>query len=94
MMHEGWYHHWVSGVTLDDQLWHQALVIDCILELLHSSEQGSNNAMMWTLLRCGIVDTCYMWIPKESRCGWGRKVGGRKHVQLIAIDYHVATGTV
>ena len=41
---------------LDDQLWHQALVMDCILESLRGSEQGPNNAMMWTLLRRGIVD--------------------------------------
>ena len=57
MMCDNWYHHWVAGVTLDDQLWHQALVMDCILELLHGSEQGSNDAMMWTLLRRGIIDS-------------------------------------
>ena len=36
---------------------------------------------------------CYMQILKESGCGRGRKVGGREHVWLIAIDYHAATGT-
>ena len=36
---------------------------------------------------------CYVQIPKESRHGQGRKVGGQKCVQLIAIDYHAATGT-
>ena len=41
---------------LDDQLWHQALVMDCILESLRGSKQGPNNAMMWTLLRRGVVD--------------------------------------
>ena len=55
-MNEGWYHHWVSGATLDDQLWHQALVMDCILESLRSSEQGSNDMMMWTLLHWGVID--------------------------------------
>ena len=37
--------------------------------------------------------TCYVQIPKESTCGQGQKVGGWKRVQLIAIDYHAATGT-
>ena len=55
-MHEGWYHHWVLGVTLDDQLWHQALVMDHILESLCSLEQGPNDVMMWTLLHRGIVN--------------------------------------
>ena len=50
-MRDNWYHHWVAGVTLDDQLWHQALVMDCVLESLWGSEQGPNDAMMWTLLR-------------------------------------------
>ena len=56
MMREGWYHHWVSGATLDDQLWHQALVMDRVLESLHGSEQGSNNTMMWTLLQHSVLD--------------------------------------
>ena len=34
-----------------------------------------------------------MRIPKESRHGQGWKVGGQKHVRLIAIDYHAATST-
>ena len=55
-MQEGWYHHWVSGATLDDQLWHQVLVMDHVLELLRGSKQGSNDTMMWTLLRHGIID--------------------------------------
>ena len=55
-MHDNWYHHWVPGVTLDNQLWHQALVMDRVLELLCSSEQGPNDAMMWTLLRRGVID--------------------------------------
>ena len=32
------------------------LVMDCVLELLQGSKQGPNNAMMWTLLQCGILD--------------------------------------
>ena len=55
-MCEGWYHHWVLGATLDDQLWHQTLVMDQVLELLCSSEQGPNDAMMWTLLHHSVVD--------------------------------------
>ena len=30
--------------------------MDRVLELLCSSEQGPNDAMMWTLLRCGVID--------------------------------------
>ena len=55
-MHEGWYHHWVAGATLNDQLWHQMLVMDRVLELLCSSKQGPNDVMMWTLLCCGVAD--------------------------------------
>ena len=55
-MQDNWYHHWVAGATLDDQLWHQALVMDHVLELLRGSKQGPNDAMMWTLLRRGIID--------------------------------------
>ena len=49
-------HHWVAGAMLDDQLWHQALVMDRVLESLCGSEQGPNDAMMWTLLRRGVID--------------------------------------
>ena len=56
MMHDNWYHHWVAGAMLDDQLWHQALVMDYALESLCGSEQGPNDAMMWTLLHQGIID--------------------------------------
>ena len=45
-MRDNWYHHWVAGAMLDDQLWHQALVMDRVLESLRGSEQGPNNAMM------------------------------------------------
>ena len=56
MMHNNWYHHWVDRATLDDQLWHQALVMDHVLELLCSLEQGLNDVMMWMLLRHGVID--------------------------------------
>ena len=56
MMHDNWYHHLVLGAMLNDQLWHQALVMDCVLESLRSLEQGPNDAMMWTLLCWGIID--------------------------------------
>ena len=55
-MRDNWYHHWVAGATLDDQLWHQALVMDHVLESLRGSEQGPNDAMMWTILRRGIIN--------------------------------------
>ena len=55
-MRDNWYHHWVAGVSLDDQLWHQALVMDHVLKSLHGSEQGPNNMMMWTLLCQGVID--------------------------------------
>ena len=55
-MQDNWYHHWVAGATLDDQLWHQVLVMDCVLESLHGSKQGPNDAMMWTLLCRGVID--------------------------------------
>ena len=55
-MHDNWYHHWVAGASLNDQLWHQALVMDHVLELLRGSEQGLNDAMMWMLLRQGVID--------------------------------------
>ena len=56
MMHDNWYHHWVARATLDDQLWHQVLVMDCVLESLCGSEQGPNNAMMWMLLCWDVID--------------------------------------
>ena len=55
-MRDNWYHHWVAGATLDDQLWHQALVMDRVLESLWGSKQGPNDAMMWTLLCRGVID--------------------------------------
>ena len=55
-MRDNWYHHWVAGATLNDQLWHQALVMDRVLESLRGSEQGPNDTMLWTLLRRGVID--------------------------------------
>ena len=65
-MHEGWYHHWVPGAMLDDQLWHQSLVMDCVLESLCGSKQGLNDVMMWTLLRCGVVDASVVDKPWDG----------------------------
>ena len=36
---------------------------------------------------------CYVQILKESRHGQEQRVEGQKCIQLIAIDYHTATGT-
>ena len=36
---------------------------------------------------------CYVQIPKESGCDRKQKIKGQKHIWLIAIDYHSATGT-
>ena len=46
----------VARATLDNQLWHQVLVMDCMLELLCDSEQGLNDVMMWMLLCRGVID--------------------------------------
>ena len=93
-MHEGWYHHWISGATLDNQLWHQTLVMDCILESLCGSEQGPNNAMMWTLLHHGIVDASVVDKPWNGSTQsirysavlvgrlWGLLAGERTRVSL------------
>ena len=51
---------------LDDQLWHQMLVMDCVLESLQGSEQGPNDMMMWTLLHCGIVDASVVNKPWDK----------------------------
>ena len=94
MMCDNWYHHWVAGATLNDQLWHQVLVMDRVLESLRSSEQGPNNAMMWTLLRCGVIDadtvdkpwnglTCSMrYLAVLVGRLWGLLAGERTQVSL------------
>ena len=97
MMREGWYHHWVSGATLDDQLWHQSLVMDWVLELLHGSEQGPNDAMMWTLLCWGIIDASIVDKPWNGSTQsmrylavlvgrlWGLLAGERTRVSLYSL---------
>ena len=94
MMRDNWYHHWVAGATLDDQLWHQLLVMDHVLELLCGSEQGLNDAMMWTLLRCGIINASIVNKPWNGSTWsmrylavlvgwlWGLLAGERTRVSL------------
>ena len=79
---------------LNNQLWHQALVMDCVLELLHGSEQGPNDVMMWTLLRCGVIDASIVDKPwngstRSMRYSailvgrlWGLLAGERTRVSL------------
>ena len=66
MMEIRWYHHWVQGASLNDQLWHQTLVMDCILESLCGSEQSSNDSMMWMLLRHGVINALGEDSPSSS----------------------------
>ena len=72
MMRNNWYHHWVAGATLDDQLWHQALVMDCVLESLRGSEQGPNDVMMWILLCRGMSGPLYPSAPSALFCALSR----------------------
>ena len=76
-MCKGWYHHWVSGVMLNDQLWHQVLVMDHVLESLCGSEQGPNNVMMWTLLQRGIVDASIVDKP------WNRSTRSMRYSAML-----------
>ena len=97
MMRDNWYHHWVARATLDDQLWHQALVMDCVLESLHGSEQGPNNVMMWMLLRCGVIDASVVDKPWNGSTQsmrylamlmgrlWGLLAGERTRVSLHSL---------
>ena len=95
MMPSGnFYTHWVPGVTIDDQMWHQSLVIDCVLELLRGSEQGSNDVMMWMLLQWGILDPanqdkvwdstvcCIQYLAVIGCCLWGLLAGERTRISL------------
>ena len=94
MMHDNWYHHWVAGALLDDQLWHQALVMDCVLESLCGLEQGLNDAMMWMLLHRGVIDASIVdkpwngstWSMRYSAVLvgqlWGLLAGERTRVSL------------
>ena len=56
MMENNWYSYWVPGATIDDQMWHQSLVVDRVLESLRGSRPGPNDDMMWTLIQRGILD--------------------------------------
>ena len=92
MMNNGWYHHWVPGATIDDQMWHQALVVDRVLESLRGKEHGSSNALMWELLQQGILDmsakdkpwdgaTCSMRYSATLGCHlWGLLASERTRV--------------
>ena len=93
MMRDNWYHHWVAGAMLDDQLWHQALVMDRVLESLHGSEQGPNDAMMWTLcqgiINANVVDKPWNGSTRSMRYSamlvgrlWGLLAGERTRVSL------------
>ena len=96
-MRDNWYHHWVAGATLDDQLWYQALVMDRVLESLRGSEQGPNDAMMWTLLRRGVIDADVVDKPwngstRSMRYSavlvgrlWGLLAGERTRVSLHSL---------
>ena len=94
MMRDNWYHHWVAGVTLDNQLWHQALVMDRVLESLRGSKQGPNDVMMWTLLCRGVIDASVVDKPWNGSTRsmrylavlvgrlWGLLAGERTRVSL------------
>ena len=97
MIENGWYHHWVVGASLDDQLWHQMLVMDHVLESLQGSKQGPNNTMMWTLLQHGIVnvhgkDSPWDGLTRFMRYSavlvghlWGLLAGERTRVSLHSL---------
>ena len=92
MMENNWYHHWVPGASLDDQLWHQSMVMDCVLESLRGSKQNPNDGMMWTMLQHGVIDACgedILWdgSTRSMRysavlvgCLWGLLAGKRTRV--------------
>ena len=82
---------------LNDQPWHQALVMDRMLKLLHSSEQNPNGAMMWTLLHWGIIDASVIDKPWNGSTQsmrysavligrlWGLLAGERTRVSLHSL---------
>ena len=82
---------------LDDQLWHQALVMDCVLELLCGLEQGPNDAMMWMLLCHGIINASIVdkpwngstWSMRYSAVLvgrlWGLLAGDRTRASLHSL---------
>ena len=71
--------------------------MDRVLESLHGLEQGPNNAMMWTLLRCGIIDADSVdkpWsgLTRSMRYSamlmgrlWGLLAGERTRVSLHSL---------
>ena len=72
---------------LDNQLWHQMLVMDHILKSLQGSKQGPNNMMMWMLLCCSVVDKPWdrsTWSMRYSAVLvgqlWGLLAGERTRV--------------
>ena len=77
MMCEGWYYHWLLGATLDDQLWHQSLVMDHVLESLCGLEQGPNDMMMWTLLHHSIIDASVVNKP------WNRSTQSMRYSAVL-----------
>ena len=97
MMRDNWYHHWVAGEMLDNQLWHQALVMDRVLESLRGSKQGPNNTLMWTLLCQGIINAHVMDKPWNGSTQsmrysavlmgrlWGLLAGERTRVSLHSL---------
>ena len=44
----------------------------CVLESLRGSEQGPNDAMMWTLLRHGVIDASMVDKPWDG-CTWSMR---------------------
>ena len=68
--------------------------MDCILELLHGSEKGPNDVMMWTLLHYGVINASVVdkpwngstWSMRYSAVLvgwlWGLLAGERTRVSL------------
>ena len=68
--------------------------MDCVLESLRGSEQGPNDAMMWTLLCWGVIDASVIdkpWngLTRSMRYSavlvgrlWGLLAGERTQVSL------------
>ena len=95
MMENNWYSYWVPGATIDDQLWHQSLVVDRVLESLRGSHPGPNDDMMWTLIQRGILDMDSDDTPWDSSTRsmrysavvgcrlWGLLAGERTRVGLL-----------
>ena len=109
MMNDRWFNHWVPGVMIDSQLWHEALVVDHMLESLWGSEQRGNNVMMWTLLQQGVLDLsgedcsydramCSMqYFVVLGCCLWGFLASEHTrvslHVLFLFVELIIRTGT-